>query len=152
MNRVRSALLRYRIVSARLSSVCSCVVSCSHRHGLTECWLERQESDLLDKLIQLWSWWTPSICIFKILKQFIVPLCPFRGSQTSWASGCSGWTTSRHLPLPRRHTPRFTATSLQILLSLPCCLYCFFLLFPSSLPPSSDFIHRRGKVYLNLFV
>lgn len=81
MNRVRSALLCYRIVSTGLSPVCLCIISCSLHDGLTEGWLKPQESDLLDKLIQLWSWWKPFICIFKILKQFMVPLYPFRGSQ-----------------------------------------------------------------------
>lgn len=151
MNRVRSALLCYRIVSAGLSPVCLRVVSCSLHDGLAECWLKPQDSDLLDKLIQLWSWWKTSICIFKILK-FTVPWYPFRGAQTPGPLAVVDEPPAGTCP---RSVPRLTPLVLMYRCPFPCLavgLYCSFLLVPSSPSPSSDFIHRRGEVYLTLFV
>ena len=153
MNRVRSALLCCRIVSTGLSPVCLCIVSCSLHDGLAEGWLKPQESDLLDKLIQLWRWWKPSICNFKILKQFMVPLYPFRGSQNPGHLAVVDEPPAG--TCPSRSITRLTSPLLVCRHSFPCLavgLNCFFLLFPSSLSLSSDFIHRRGKVYLTLFV
>lgn len=150
MNRARSALLCYRIVSAGLSPVCLRVVSCSLHDGLAECWLKPQDSDLLDKLIQLWSWWKTSICISNILKS-AVPLYPFRGAQA--AGPLAVGDAPQQAPAPQRPAPRFTGAHAQTPLSLPRCRFVLVLpACPSSPSPSSDFIHRRGEVYLTLFV
>lgn len=129
MNRARSALLCYRIVSAGLSPVCLRVVSCSLHDGLAECWLKPQDSDLLDKLIQLWSWWKTSICISNILKS-AVPLYPFRGAQAAGPLAVGDAPQQA----PARSVPRLASLVLMRRRPFPClavALCWSFLLAPA---------------------